>query len=192
MPSLHASTRTVNGSSVSGQHRSHAFVVGLALTALLGCGGDSSPSSPSPQPANVAGVWAYQATLASINGGECVGSSLPIGATDRGTIQITQAGSSLTAVLTSTDDGTSCSYAGTAGASTVALNITACAVGGFRVSCTNGAVRNVQISTGALTLNVAAAGTASGTQVETYNITTTAGAPVGVLTLNATMNAQRR
>jgi hypothetical protein len=171
----------------------------LSLAAVLavssvGCGSDSPTTPSAPIIAQVGGVWSVSTAFTSVSGGECVGSALAtnVGARSTGTLQVQQAGSSLTA--TGTDDGTgaSCSYTGTAGATTMALNITTCTASDIiGAQCANGSVRNVRLQTGASNLSVNGA-SASGTLARTYNVTTTAGAFVAVMTVNESVTLTKR
>ena len=172
---------------------------GVVLAALtLACGGDGnggSPTNPTPQVAQVGGVWTYTSTLTGVSGGECVGAifASSIGFTDSGTMQVTQTGSALTAVATSNSDGSSCRYSGTAGATTIALNWTSCDVGVLTgIGCPNGSIRDARLVTSGITANVVGTN-ASGTTAESWNIlSSSTQAGVGVMTLNGTFSAQRR
>ena len=165
--------------------RSIALAVVIAVTSLA-CGNGSSPTAPTQQIVQVGGVWSYGKTLTAVTGGDCVGALLQstIGTTERGSFQITQAGSSLNATATSDASGNSCTYAGTAGAASIALNGNVCTAGRITgISCTNGAVREIRIQAFSVNANVTGS-TAAGTVAETWNVFTNTGAAAGIMTLN--------
>lgn len=171
-------------------------VVGLACLSLQCGGGDKNPTAPStPSVVQVAGVWIGTATANSVTGGGCVGSALQVlvGVTDSYTASINQTGSSLTATVTTQQAGTSCSYSGTAGSSTVSLNMTSCQIDVLLgVQCPNGSARDLRLVAGAVTGSVN--GTSmTGTAAETWNVFlagTSTGA--GVLTLNSSFSVTRQ
>ena len=175
------------------------IIVGLALCITAACGGgSSSPTAPTPAPqiVQVAGLWGYTATLTSSTGGGCLSEFFQsqIGATDTGTVQVTQQGSSLEALVTSDSTGTSTRYAGTAGSSSVALTAVAGDVGGFTgIECPSGGGL-VDLITVSDAINGTVSGsTITGTQAETSNVTVTeTGAAAGILTLNSSFVATRR
>lgn len=175
--------------------RPHVIAFGVALLAI-GCGGESGPTAPSaPQIAQVGGVWAYRDTATSVSGGECVGAALQgaVGSVSTGTIQITQTGSSLTATATDDSTGSNCSYTGTAGSNSMALNGTFCSIASITgIVCANGARRDIRIQT--LAINATITGSsANGTTAETWNVFVSGTATgVGILTLNSSFTATRR
>jgi hypothetical protein len=103
------------------------------LSALVGCGGGNSVTTPStPAVAQVGGVWTGTVTQTSATGTECAALfQASNGASDRYTVQITQNGSSLTATSASQTSGIGCSYTGTVGGSTIALTGTSCTSAGL-------------------------------------------------------------
>src|SRR6267143_2028255 len=142
-----------------------SFGVLAVAVAAISCGGGNSPTSPSQQVAQVAGVWAVTGTFTSVTGGECLASTFQslVGRTGTGTMQVTHSGSTLSATATDDASGASCSYQGSAGASSVALNLTSCiASDAIGAACPNGARRDVRLQTGAVTASVAE-NTATGT-----------------------------
>lgn len=174
----------------------HTLIV--VLVCLLPACSDS-PTSPSPPPAptvvQVGGVWSYSATLNSVSGGECVGElqQSAVGGVERGSLQITQTGSALTATSTSDVSGATCNFTGTAGAGSLALNGSFCSLGSLTgIRCSNGSVRDMRIQT--LGINATVSGSsANGTRAETWNVFTggtTNG--VGTLTMNGSFTATRR
>jgi hypothetical protein len=153
----------------------HRFVivVGLAIC-LAGCGSDNTPTSPAPTPVQLAGVWTLTETRTSITGGECLDGALQatVGTTAVDTMAFTQNGTSLTAVSTAQSNGVSCNWTGTAGTDRFVLNMSSCQsnVNLFGLRCSNGAVRDLRISSAAMTLIINANGTYTGTKAETYNV----------------------
>lgn len=171
-------------------------VIILSLLLFPACGGgDSSPTSPSSsQVAQVGGVWNVTTTYTSVTGGECLAPALQtaIGTTDRGTMQITQSGSSLTATFTSNSSGGSSSYQGTAGASSIALNALSCtACNLIGATCSNGARRDFRLQTGGVNATVRG-NTATGTGAETYNVFVAGtNTTVGTLIINSSFSATK-
>jgi len=168
----------------------HRFVIVIGLaTCLAGCGSDSSPSTPTnpaPTPVPVAGIWTLTETRTSITGGECLDGALQatVGTTALDTMVFTQNGTSLTAVSTAQSNGVSCNWTGTAGTDRFVLNMVSCQsnVNLFGLRCSNGAMRDLRISSAAMTLLITANGTYTGTKAETYNVV-----PVGSSTQVGTM-----
>jgi hypothetical protein len=176
-----------------------ALVVAVAVLGSTCGGGESStPAAPTPTPTptitNVAGVWTGTARLTSVSGGECVGATLAasIGSPSSFTFQVTQSGSTLTAVWTSTTTGIFVNYSGTAGAGTMALNATASSAGWvYGFLCSNGQRRDAQLTSETFTANVNG-NSASGTIGESINVYlpgTTTG--VGILTGSSSFSMTR-
>ena len=156
----------------------HRFVIVISLAiCLAGCGSDSSPSTPTnpaPTPVQLAGIWTMTETRTSITGGECLDGALQatVGTTAVDTMVFTQNGTSLTAVSTAQSNGVSCNWTGTAGTDRFVLNLSSCQsnVNLFGLRCSNGAVRDLRIASGAMNLIINANGTYTGTKAETYNV----------------------
>ena len=172
----------------------NALAAAVSAVAMIGCGGDGSPTGPAAV-AQVAGVWSLSTTVTSVTGGECFSGVFQalVGARGTGTIQIQQSGSSLTATSTDNATGGSCTYSGTAGSNSIAVNTTSCtASDALGATCPNGAgQRNVRLQTGGVSANLSG-NTLNGTAAETYNVTTTGGAPVGTLVINYSFNATKQ
>lgn len=173
----------------------HTSALAVALAFTISCGGgNGSPTGPAAI-AQVAGVWSLSTTVTGVSGGECFAPVFQtlVGSRGTGTIQIQQSGSSLTATSTDDASGSSCTYSGTAGANSVAVNTTSCTASDvLGASCPNGAgLRNIRLQTGGVNATLSG-NTLSGTAAETYNVTTTGGTGVGTLTINYSFNANRR
>ncbi|MGH9202009.1 MAG: hypothetical protein ACRD2A_12335 [Vicinamibacterales bacterium] len=171
-------------------------VLAISLLLSTACDKNSSPTSPSTT-AQLAGTWSYNARLNSASGGECVGADFQavIGATDSGTLTITQSGTSLTATQTSdVAGGGSCTYTGSVSSSSFTLNLTRCDGGQVLrdFPCSNGARRDIEFATNPIDGTVT--GTSmTATSVETYNIYTAGTTTrVGTLTLTASITAMKR
>jgi hypothetical protein len=138
----------------------------VAVAACLSaCGGNSSPTSPSI--AQVGGVWTGLASQSSVSGGQC-SDVFVNGAESSYTLSITQTGSTLAATSTSQLTGIHCSYTGTAGSNTVALNATSCSTSAYQVTC-NGTPRDIFLV--ALSITATISGNAMiGTAGETWNV----------------------
>jgi len=127
--------------------------------------------------------------LTSATGGECVGALFQevIGGTNTGTLSVTQTSANLTASLRSSG-GLSCNYTGTAAASSMALNATACSapgLTGFR--CANGALRDIRIVSESVSASVSGR-TATGAVVTTYDVVIgNTQTSVGTLTTNESL-----
>jgi hypothetical protein len=159
-------------------------LVGVLLVAAVtvACGGgDPSPSTPvaptpTPPPAptyvNAAGLWTGTSRLTSATGGECVSSifTTSIGTTTPITMQVTQNGSAVTAVVTGTTTGVYTNYSGTAGSSSISVAWTSCSAGILNgVRCSNGQLRDLKLNDNTLNANING-NSASGTSGETWNV----------------------
>lgn len=141
----------------------------LLLSSLSTCGG-SSPAAPSG-PAQVAGIWKGTLTVTSITGGECVGAVLQsaVGRATTFTASVQQSGSSLSATVSDAGTGTSCTYSGSAGPTTISLNLQSCPVDAILgLRCGNGDLRDIQVVAGALTGTVSGS-RITGTETSTWN-----------------------
>jgi hypothetical protein len=161
------------------------FLAG-ALALSSACG---SPAAPSSTP-SVAGAWLGNSTLATVSGGECVGSLLQSapGGRDVFLTALKQTGSSLDATVTSQGNGTICAYAGSSAGGAVTLSLSTCQASRVpSVRCANGAVRDLQLVGGTLTANVnVAVGTGTGTDMTSWSVLSPGStSPVGTLTLSA-------
>jgi hypothetical protein len=179
-----------------GRVRLTGIALALAVSAIA-CSGSSSPSAPSiPTFVNVAGLWTGRVTITSISGGECVGVTEQalgaVGSSQTYTLQVTQAGSSLTAVATSNATGISTNFSGTAGTASIALNATSSTAAlVFGIHCSNGQLRDTQLSVETIDATVSG-NTGSGTSAETANVYiagTQTG--VGILITNASFAMNR-
>jgi hypothetical protein len=159
----------------------------------LACG-SSSPTAPSN--VQVAGVWSATDRFGSATGGDCVGPTLT--AIDNGTfqaysVQISQNGSALTAIVTSNSNGVTTNYSGTAGESSITLNATfSTAATVFGVHCLNGALRDINLTNSTITATMNG-NSGSGTNAASYNVFaagTTTG--VGILTINSTFSMTKQ
>jgi len=159
----------------------------LALSLLVSSCGSSSPSSPSAAP-RVSGAWIGNATLTSVSGGECVGSTLAssIGSRDIFSARIQQTDNELAASLTYEGNRTSCVYKGSLNNQSLSLNMTSCPDGRIETFvCSNGDVRRLEIVDSRVSVqNDNRTGT--GTDTTTLNVyvpgSTT---PIGTLTTSS-------
>jgi hypothetical protein len=161
--------------------------LGVVFASCCAC---SSPSAPSS--GQIAGAWVANSTLAAVSGGECVGSTLEaaLGSRDVFTTALQQAGTALEATVASQGNGTSCAYAGTVGSNLVALNMTTCqndrVIG---VRCGSGALRDLQLVSGAIAARVSARTSGAGTDTSTWNVFVSGTTPpVATLTLTASFS----
>ena len=158
-------------------------VIGLLVMAW-GCG--SPPLAPSTQ---VSGAWLANSTLVSVSGGECVGATLLTTDAPRDifTTALKQSGSTLEATVASAANGTSCAYTGTLDGRAVVLNLTSCQtarVSGVR--CANGALRDLQLTSGSIAATVSDQTSGSGSDTSTWSVFVPGGAvKAGDLTLTA-------
>ena len=159
--------------------------IGLcASVVVIACG------SPAPSPANqVSGAWLANSTLVSVSGGECVGSTLLAADAPRDifTTALRQNGSNLEATVASAANGTSCAYAGTIDGSALALTLTTCQTARVTAArCANGAVRDLQLTSGTIVATVSSQSSGSGTDTSTWRVFEPGNAtPVATLTLTA-------
>ena len=162
------------------------------VVATLGCQ-ESRPATPTAASLfipNVEGVWAGPMTLSGTSGGECtatvVGSFLPT--SDRGTITMTQSGTSLLATMTTESTGLACKYTGSATVTSLAMNATSCDRTGLLVTCLNGAVRELRL-VGSSATAIWNGDQITGQTTSTYNVfTPPEGTQLGVGSLVATHN----
>lgn len=166
----------------------------VALLSLTACGSDT-PTAPSI--VQVGGLWAATVQTSSVAGGECVGATIQaIGAVPLAyTLQITQTASALTAVATATATGAQTNFSGTAGTNTIVLNAISSTAGiTFGYHCANGALRDLQLTAGAI--NATINGTSgTGTYAQTLNVFfagTQTGVTGGILTTNSTVTMTRQ
>ena len=163
-------------------------------------GGASSPTAPAapaaPTIASVAGLWTATMRLTSITGGECVGttSQATVGALNTYALQVTQNGSSLTAVATNTATGNYMYLSGTAGTSAITLNATYSSTAIiYGYLCSGGSHRDIVLT--AATINAVVGGnSATGTYAESDNVClpgTTTAVPGGGMTVNGTFTMNR-
>jgi hypothetical protein len=138
----------------------------IAVAACLSaCGGNTTPTAPSI--AQVGGVWIGLASQSSVSGSQC-SDVFVNGAESSYTLSITQTGSTLAATSSSQLTGIRCSYTGTAGSNTVALNATSCSASAYQATC-NGAARDLFLV--GLNLTATTSGNAMiGTAGETWNV----------------------
>ena len=166
----------------------------LVLSGLSACGGGSSPAAPSPSvSAQVGGLWTGTTTMKSVTGGECLG-SLIRGSSDtpRITVEIQQTGSSLTAKVTNILYGTTCTYSGSAGTTTISLNMQSCQGGRWNnIKCLNGDLRDMEVVGGAITGTLGEIGI-GGTEEQTWNtfVSGTATA-TGPMVINSALGLRR-
>lgn len=119
----------------------------LLLSLLVSSCGSSSPSSPSEAP-RVSGAWIGNATLTSVSGGECVGTTLAaaIGSRDIFSARVEQTENELAASLTYQGNLTSCVYKGSTSNQAINLALSSCPDGKVgRFVCSNGNVRQLEI-----------------------------------------------
>lgn len=119
----------------------------LLLSLFVSSCGSSSPSSPSAAP-RVSGAWIGNATLTSVSGGECVGTTLAaaIGGRDIFSARIQQTDNELAASLTYEGNRTSCVYKGSTSSQSVSLNLVSCPDGRIETFvCSSGDVRRLEI-----------------------------------------------
>ena len=161
------------------------FVAVLSLF-VSSCGG-SSPSSPSAAP-RVSGAWIGNATLTSVSGGECVGTTLAasIGARDIFSARVQQTEDELAASLTFQGNRTSCVYTGATKNQSVTLNLSSCPDGRIDTFvCSNGAVRQLEIVDAHVTAQNDNR-TGKGTETTTLNVYAPGSAtPLSTLTVSS-------
>jgi hypothetical protein len=143
----------------------HGLLKLVAVAACLSACGGNTPTAPSI--AQVSGVWIGLASQSSVSGGQC-SDVFVNGAESSYTLSITQTGSTLAATSSSQLTGIHCSYTGTAGSNTVALNATGCSASAYQVTC-NGTPRDTFLV--GLNITATISGNAMiGTAGETWNV----------------------
>ena len=123
------------------------FLFVFLLSLLIASCGSSSPSSPSEAP-RVSGAWIGNATLMSVSGGECVGSTLAaaVGSRDIFSARVQQTDNEIAASLTYQGNRTSCVYKGSTNNQALSLNLSSCPDGRIETFvCSNGNVRQLEV-----------------------------------------------
>ncbi len=118
------------------------------LSLLVSSCSSSSPSSPSAAP-RVSGAWIGNATLTSVSGGECVGTTLTaaIGSRDIFSARVQQTDNEVAASVTYQGNRTSCVYKGSTSNQSINLNFSSCPDGRIETFvCSNGNVRQLQVT----------------------------------------------
>jgi len=163
----------------------------VSLAGVPGCGGGESAPTP---PAQFRGVWIGTLTPKSVLGGECVGAVLKgiVGSPARYAASFQQAGSNLTATITSARTGTTCWYAGDARSDSFSLHLSSCQVGVLAgIRCPNGAVRDIQLVSDEI-LGAVAGDAVSARHEELWNVFVGGTAvSVGMLTVNGESTTTR-
>jgi hypothetical protein len=165
------------------------IIVGL-LTPACGSRGVTAPS-----PAQVAGVWLGEQTIASLTGGECLAGPLEdlVGLPGQFHATITQSGTSITATLDIDHTGAVCTYTGIVSGDSIDLHATACTPSKqLALQCSSGDLRDVrQVSE--VVHGTVQGSTIAGVAVETDNVlvsgTTTS---IGPLIFSTTITLTRQ
>ena len=143
----------------------------VLVVGVFGCGG--GPSAPTtPQPVQAAGLWRGNLRVTSGTGEPCVAAALQsaAGVSFDYTLRVQQSGASLTATSTSVATGITCQLTGTAGASSIVVNLITCnAPQPAFFSCVGNIFRDARPSALTVTLDVAG-NSASGSYVETFDV----------------------
>jgi hypothetical protein len=151
----------------------HAIGLLFALLSASVCGSPASPTVPAPPVPQISGNWLGEETVASLDGGECLGPPLRkdlVGFPGQFSGSFMQNGSSVTATLDIDHTGAVCSYSGTINGSSLTLDMTGCTpTSGMAVSCPEGGSRNLLLLSEHVTA-VIAGDSISGTFAETDNI----------------------
>ena len=161
------------------------FVLLFGVLVASSCS-SSTPTAPSAP--RVSGAWIGHATLTSVSGGECVGTTLAgaIGSKDIFSARIQQTESELAASITYQGNRTSCLYRGNTASEAVNLNVESCTEGRIETFvCTNGAVRQLEIIGTRVTAQNSG-NTGTGTDTTTINVFAPGNAtPLGALTVTS-------
>ena len=163
-----------------------SFLVLLFALIVSSCG-SSSATGPS-EATRVSGAWIGHATLTSVSGGECVGSTLAtaIGSRDIFSARVQQTGNDIAASVTYQGNRTSCLYRGSTSNQALSLKFSSCTEGRIDAFvCASGDVRRLEVVDSQLTAqNDNRTGT--GTDTTTLNVFAPGSAlPVGVLTVSS-------
>jgi len=170
----------------------------LGLFLVAGCGGGSSPSSPTSTTAQIGGVWRVTSRVTASSSTEnCIGPALAaggiVGTTANGVAQITQNGATINATITDNDTGAATTYSGTVGANTLGLTYQSCNLCAIRnLQCAPGIFRD--LTPQADSVNATVTGNSmSGSEATTYNVTSSVtGASAGLLTINSSFSATKQ
>jgi hypothetical protein len=160
-------------------------VAALPLLLSIACGsrGLLAPSS------QVSGAWLANSTLVSVGGGECLGATILTADPPRDifTTALKQNGSTLEATVASAANGTSCAYTGTIDGTALVLNLTSCQAARVAAArCANGALRDLQLTSGSIVATVNGQTSGSGTETSTWSVFEPGKAtPLAAITLSA-------
>jgi len=150
----------------------------------------SSPPPAAPSPAQVAGAWVANETLATASGGECVGADLIQAGARRDRVLVALSGqSTMSATITSDGNGTSCAYSGTNQSGTLSLTMTTCEASRVPgIVCASGVRRDLQLVGGSVQASAdSRTGTGSGTETTAWNVTVPGSTDIaGVLSVRST------
>ena len=163
------------------------FLFVFLLSLFVSSCGSSSPSSPSEAP-RVSGAWIGNATLTSVTGGECVGSTLAaaVGSRDIFSARVQQTENELAASVTYQGNRTSCVYKGSTNNQALSLNLSSCPDGRIETFvCSSGEVRRLEILDSRINVqNDNRTGT--GTDTTTLNVFTPGGStPISTVTVTS-------
>lgn len=169
------------------------LVGGAVLSCLISACGGAGPTAATPLPVQVAGAWSSSQTVTSLTGGDCVGADKQagIGSVVRETLQLTQNGEVLTGTSTSDTNSLTCTYTGTAGPTSITLNLVSCGLGGGLFECRNGQVRDLRLQGQVITATVIGGGM-TGTVVETWRVSSSTGASLSPMVLSGPFTASKR
>jgi hypothetical protein len=145
----------------------------FALLSASACGSSGSYTTPTPPVPQISGNWLGEETVASLEGGECLGPPLQkdlLAFPGQFSGSFMQTGSSVTATLDIDHTGAVCNYSGTIDGSSLTLDMTGCtATSGLAVSCPEGGARSLLLLSEHVTA-VIAGDRISGTFAETDTI----------------------
>jgi hypothetical protein len=138
------------------------------IAVVTGCGGSSSPSSPTTS--NVSGTWTGTETVTATTGGpQCLAEVQPIiNVQDSLTAAIAENSGNLAATITSNRTGQVCTYSGTAGVNSMTLTGGTCTPNLVQLTC-SGNARDIYLSSRTFTGAVNGS-TIAGTTVEQWDV----------------------
>jgi len=143
------------------------FLVAM-LAISVACGGGSSPTSPTPTPLNISGVWDVTTTLTGGNGlAECI-ALFSIGQQVTGVANIQHSGTTITAQVTGSSGFVS-TYTGTVTDGQFFATLTTAGLPFARTQCASGTLYDLRAASHTLT-GTATSALITGTGAETTNI----------------------
>jgi len=160
----------------------------FAVLAVLACG--SSGPAPSSA-ASVAGIWSGNATIVSVEGGDCIGDDIRtrVGTSARILLTIEQSGSQVTATWSSPNSPGTFNYSGMLTSDTLTLALSFCSICNLSDNrCNNGTLVDTHLMAGKLDATTDGR-TMNGSDFKGYTVVPASGSTLlGVMSARSTVS----